>query len=204
MAEDATDSVQEIITNNLGLTKVASLLGWSDEDADEEEEDADEEVYTSQSSTSSSSTSTRTPLDNPNAYNYDCVVDELGWVEDMDNLTSELEVFYLSTGIQPYVYLKSYESSLSSEDDMIDWAEEWYEANIEDEYTFLFVYFAASEDDDGSGYMVYVPGWDILDLMDDDAVDIFWDNLDECWPMDISIDDVLYYTFTCTAYDMMH
>ena len=130
------------------------------------------------------------------------LVDELGWIYDTEWVGEELEYFYELTGIQPYIYLAAYADGLDTEDDVLDYAEDWYERNIDDEYTFLFVYVAA-EDDDGAGFMCYVSGTEASELINSDTIDIFWDYLDEYWDSDLDTGTMFIYTFEDTAYALM-
>jgi hypothetical protein len=67
-----------------------------------------------------------------------------------------LKAFYDETGVQPFIYLKGYDSSLSTDSQKTEFAEDWYEENIDDEGTFLFVYFAEPNQDEDVGFMAYV------------------------------------------------
>lgn len=145
------------------------------------------------------STRDRTPLENPIPFQYDCVVDEIGYIEDVSNLSSGLQYFYDTTGVQPYIYLKKYDSSLQTDQQKETYAKTWYDNNIKDEYTFLYMYFEESNSDD-IGYMCYVNGKSVTSVMDSEAVQIFWGYLDRNWVnSDLSMTDVFVNTFTQTA-----
>ena len=101
------------------------------------------------------STRNREKIENPVAYTNDCVKDEIGYVEDTSALSRNLQNFYNKTGIQPYIYLKAYDASLSTDAEKEDYAKDWYDKNIDNEDTFLYVYFEDADPDE-VGYMAYV------------------------------------------------
>jgi hypothetical protein len=51
--------------------------------------------------------------------------------------------------------------------------------------------------------MSYVCGNNALAVMDSDAVEVFWDNIDEYWYSDLSTDDMFEKVFTNTANTIM-
>ena len=53
------------------------------------------------------STINREKIENPVAYDNNCIKDELGYIENQSKLSKNLKNFYTKTGIQPYIYLKS-------------------------------------------------------------------------------------------------
>ncbi|MCD8232203.1 MAG: hypothetical protein LUD14_10440 [Clostridiales bacterium] len=160
-----------------------------------EDEDNDESTY---------SNSSREKADTGVAFSSDCILDELGWVEDVDATGESLEDFYNATGVQPYIYFKAYDASLTTESEKEEYAFDWYEENIDNEGTFLFIYFAEEDSDNDVGYMVYVNGYDIDSVMDGEAVEIFWNYVDEYWYSSLSTDDMLTEIFNSTADAIMN
>ncbi len=126
------------------------------------------------------STIKREPIESGNAYINDCVVDELGWINNESKLSSRLKDFWEKTGVQPYIYLKAYDPELKSDAQKDQWAADWDRENITTENVFLYVYFAEKDEDD-VGYMVYRNGLLTSSVMDAEAVDIFWNYLDNYW-----------------------
>ena len=126
------------------------------------------------------STKNREKIENPVAYTNDCVKDEIGYVEDVSALSRNLQNFYNKTGIQPYIYLKAYDASLSTDAEKEDYAKDWYDKNIDNEDTFLYVYFEGADPDE-VGYMAYVNGKEVTSVMDAEAVSIFWNYIDRYW-----------------------
>lgn len=136
-------------------------------------------------------------------FDANCVIDELGWFDSTTQTGKSLKDFYDATGIQPYIVLRAYDSSLTSNDEKIEYAENYYEENIDNEYTFLFMYFAEKNTDEDVGYSVYVSGKQVDSIMDSSAIDIFWNNLDKYWFSDETTDNVFIKTFNDTSKTIM-
>ena len=133
------------------------------------------------------------------AFDSACVTDEIGWFDMPDNAGVRLKNFWVKTGVQPRVLFRAYDSTLTTDDMKQEWAEQYYENNIEDENTFLFVYFAEKDTDNDVGYMSYVNGYSVNGMMDAEAIDIFWNYIDKYWYTDMSTDDVIVKAFNETA-----
>ena len=149
------------------------------------------------------STINREKIENPIPYDNNCIKDELGYVENTSKLSKNLKNFYNKTGIQPYIYLKSYDETLTSDSQKDDYAQSWYEQNIDNEDTFLFVYYE-DQDPNEIGYMAYVNGKQITSVMDSEAVNIFWNYIDRYWTDNsLSTVEVFTKTFNSTANTIM-
>ena len=149
------------------------------------------------------STINREKIENPVAYDNNCIRDELGYIENQGKLSKNLKNFYNKTGIQPYIYLKSYDETLTSDSQKDNYAQNWYEQNIDNEDTFLFVYYE-DQDPNEIGYMAYVNGKQVTSVMDGEAVDIFWNYIDRYWTDDsLSTVEVFTKTFNSTANTIM-
>lgn len=149
------------------------------------------------------STRNREKIENPVAYTNDCVKDEIGYVEDVSALSRNLQNFYNKTGIQPYIYLKAYDASLSTDAEKEEYAKDWYDKNIDNEDTFLYVYFEDA-DPDKVGYMAYVNGKEVTSVMDAEAVSIFWNYIDRYWTDgSLTMVQVFTKTFDSTAKTIM-
>ena len=118
------------------------------------------------------STTNREKIENPVAYDNNCIRDELGYIENQGKLSKNLKNFYNKTGIQPYIYLKSYDETLTSDSQKDNYAQNWYEQNIDNEDTFLFVYYE-DQNPNEIGYMAYVNGKQVTSVMDSEAANIF-------------------------------
>ncbi len=169
-------------------------------------DDTDYEYYDryDEGNDSTENSSSREKADTGVAFTDDCVLDELGWVEDTAAVGASLEDFYNATGVQPYVYFKAYDASLTTNSEKEEYAFDWYDENIDNEGTFLFIYFAEEDTDNDIGYMVYVNGYDIDSVMDEEAVEIFWNYVDEYWYSSLSTDDMLTEIFNSTADAIMN
>lgn len=149
------------------------------------------------------STQNREKVQTGVAFNNNCIVDEIGWIDNMSKTEKRLQNFYNKTGIQPYVVFHKYDESLKTESDKEAYANKYYEENVDNEGTFLFMYFAEQATDDDVGYMCYVNGKQVTSVMDSEAVDIFWAYIDEYWATDMSTDDMIVKTFDSTAKRIM-
>lgn len=149
------------------------------------------------------STINREKIENPIPYDNNCIKDELGYVENTSKLSKNLKNFYNKTGIQPYIYLKSYDETLTSDSQKDNYAQNWYEQNIDNEDTFLFVYYEY-QDPNEIGYMAYVNGKQVTSVMDSEAVNIFWNYIDRYWTDNsLSTVEVFTKTFNSTANTIM-
>lgn len=149
------------------------------------------------------STANREKAETGIAFQNNCVIDELGWVDNVSKTERRLKNFYDKTGVQPFIYLKAYDPRLSTDSKKQEFALQWYEDNIDNEGTFLYVYFAERNTDSDVGYMYQVNGKQISSVMDAEAVDIFWAYLDSVWYGDMSTDDVFVSAFDNTAQRIM-
>ena len=149
------------------------------------------------------STINREKIENPIPYDNNCIKDELGYVENTSKLSKNIKNFYNKTGIQPYIYLKSYDETLTSDSQKDNYAQNWYEQNIDNEDTFLFVYYE-DQNPNEIGYMAYVNGKQVTSVMDSEAVNIFWNYIDRYWTDDsLSTVEVFTKTFNSTANTIM-
>lgn len=149
------------------------------------------------------STINREKIENPIPYDNNCIKDELGYIENQGKLSKNLKNFYNKTGIQPYIYLKSYDETLTSDSQKDNYAQNWYEQNIDNEDTFLFIYYE-DQNPNEIGYMAYVNGKQVTSVMDSEAVNIFWNYIDRYWTDDsLSTVEVFTKTFNSTANTIM-
>lgn len=150
-----------------------------------------------------SSTIVRTKLNSVSGFDNKCVVDELNWIDNVSKTESRLKEFFNQTGVQPYILLRDYDATLTTDSEKEAWAADYYEEYIKREDAFLFVYFAEEDTDNDVGYMVYVNGLMTSSVMDSEAVEIFWNNIDRYWYTDMSTDDVLVSAFVNTGKTIM-
>ena len=70
--------------------------------------------YSDNSSTIS--TIERTKLDSKDPYMKDCIVDELGWINNVSYTSNKLSTFWEQTGVQPYIVLRAYDPNLKNDE----------------------------------------------------------------------------------------
>lgn len=150
------------------------------------------------------STIMRERIDTKNAYMNDCIIDELGWFNNTSRTASRLKEFWKETGVQPYIILRAYDSTLTTDAQKEQWAVEYYDENFDAENIFLFVYFAEKDTDNDVGYMAYANGYQTSSVMDSEAIEIFWSYIDRYWYTDAETDDVFINAFNNTADVIMH
>lgn len=150
-----------------------------------------------------SSTINREPLTDSAAFINDCIDDELDWFDNISGTERRLRNFYDKTGVQPYIVLHAYDPSLTTDEEKENWAMEYYDAHIQNENTFLYVYFAEQDTDNDVGYMCYVNGKQTGSVMDSEAIEIFWNYIDRYWYSDMSTDDLFVTVFDKTADTIM-
>lgn len=149
------------------------------------------------------STVNREVIQNPVGFENNCIIDELNWVDQLSGTEKRLQSFYEATGVQPFVYLKKYDASLQTDEDKIAYANDYYDKHIDNEYTFLVVYFGEQDVDNDVGFMSHVCGKSVTTVMDSEAIDIFWSYWDSNWYSDKSTDDVIADSFDSTAKRIM-
>jgi hypothetical protein len=159
--------------------------------------------YDSKSNDSVESTIVREKLDSGNAYINDCIIDELGWFDNTTKTEKELKEFWEKTGVQPYIILKTYDSSLTTNAEKEQWAKDYYDENFDTENIFLYVYFSEQDSDNDVGYMAYANGYQTSSVMDSEAVEIFWNYIDKYWYSNETTDQVFIKAFNSTATAIM-
>ncbi len=149
------------------------------------------------------STANREKANTGVAFQNDCIIDELDWFDNVPKTERRLKDFYDKTGVQPFIYLKAYDPDIRTDSEKEAYANQWYEDNIGNEGTFLYVYFAEKNTDGDVGDMYYVNGKQVGSVMDAEAVDIFWAYIDNAWYGNMSTDDVFVSAFNNTAQRIM-
>lgn len=149
------------------------------------------------------STRNREKLNTGISFDSDCIIDEIGWFDSVTKAGRQLRTFYDKTGVQPYIVLLQYHPELSSDAQKDAYAQEYYEDNIDNESTFLYMYFAEEDVDNEVGYMCYVNGKQVDSVMDSEAIEIFWGYLDRNWYSDLTTDQLFENAFTRTAETIM-
>ena len=145
------------------------------------------------------STQNRERLESGVGYDNNCIVDNIGWFDNVTKTEKSIKQFYDKTGIQPYIVLNAYDSTLLTDTAKEEYAKKWYDEHIKNESTFLYMYFAEPDTDNDVGYMAYVNGKQVSSVMDSEAIEIFWAYVDKYWYSDMSTDDMFTTIFTKTA-----
>lgn len=145
------------------------------------------------------STQNRERLESGVGYDNNCIVDNIGWFDNVTKTEKSIKKFYDKTGVQPYIVLNAYDSTLLTDTAKEEYAKKWYDEHIKNESTFLYMYFAEPDTDNDVGYMAYVNGKQVSSVMDSEAIEIFWAYVDEYWYSDMSTDDMFTTIFTKTA-----
>lgn len=116
------------------------------------------------------STHTREKINGNAEYQYNCIVDESGWMENARKDKVLLKKFFDRYGVQPYLVIKKMKNSDMPENERTSYTEEWYSKNIKDENSFLLMYLY--ENDSDVGNFAYAAGENAENVMDDEAADI--------------------------------
>lgn len=145
------------------------------------------------------STQNRERLESGVGYDNNCIVDNIGWFDNVTKTEKSIKKFYDKTGVQPYIVLNAYDSTLLTDTAKEEYAKKWYDEHIKNESTFLYMYFAEPDTDNDVGYMTYVNGKQVPSVMDSEAIEIFWAYVDKYWYSDMSTDDMFTTIFTKTA-----
>lgn len=145
------------------------------------------------------STQNRERLESGVGYDNNCVIDNIGWFDNVTKTEKSIKQFYDKTGVQPYIVLNAYDSTLLTDTAKEEYAKKWYDEHIKNESTFLYMYFAEADTDNDVGYMAYVNGKQVSSVMDSEAIEIFWAYVDKYWYSDMSTDDMFTTIFTKTA-----
>lgn len=145
------------------------------------------------------STQNRERLESGVGYDNNCIVDNIGWFDNVTKTEKSIKKFYDKTGVQPYIVLNAYDSTLLTDTAKEEYAKKWYDEHIKNESTFLYMYFAEPDTDNDVGYMAYVNGKQVSSVMDSEAIEIFWAYVDKYWYSDMSTDDMFTTIFTKMA-----
>lgn len=136
------------------------------------------------------STQNRERLESGVGYDNNCIVDNIGWFDNVTKTEKSIKKFYDKTGVQPYIVLNAYDSTLLTDTAKEEYAKKWYDEHLKNESTFLYMYFAEPDTDNDVGYMAYVNGKQVSSVMDSEAIEIFWAYVDKYWYSDMSTDDM--------------
>ena len=147
----------------------------------------------------------RSSIPNEASFDSKCISDEIGFMDDEQEqeALSGMTSFFNKTGVQPYVVCHGYEPNMTTKVDMEEYAKNWYKYQISNESTFLCMYFAGKTEDD-AGTLVHVCGSEAALVMDDNAINTFYKNVDNYWSDGSDLGSMLSKSFAHTASDIMY
>lgn len=149
----------------------------------------------------------RFKLETGNAFDNNCIDDQLGWFDSTTTAAAGLKKFWEETGVQPYIIIKADDGTLTSDAEKEEWLKEFYNENIaprQDAFVYCYFYENGEELTGVPNYMAYASGTQTSSVMDALAVDIFWGYIDRYWTTDMSTDEVFTNAFTDTGKAIMH
>ncbi len=144
----------------------------------------------------------RIKLETSNAFDNNCVIDELGWFDNSRNTAASIQKFWKETGVQPYIILRADDGTLTTDAEKDAWLQDYYQTNIaprEDAFVYCYFYENGEESSGIPSYMGYTSGYQASSVMDAEAVDIFWGYIDRYWVSDMSTDDMFIQAFNNTG-----
>lgn len=148
----------------------------------------------------------RVKLETGNAFDNNCIDDQIGWFNNTSSAAAKLKKFWQATGVQPYIILKADDGTLSTDSEKDAWLEEFYNNNIaprQDAFVYCYFYEDGEEYSNVPSYMGYASGQQASSVMDAMAVDIFWGYIDRYWVSDMSTDEMFASAFNSTGETIM-
>ena len=150
------------------------------------------------------STIERTRVESGLSYETEVVIkDETYWIEDKDKVGRQLREFWDKTGVQPYIIMLEYDSSLKTDSDKEAYTESLYDEYIDREDALLFVYYGEKDLEGDVGLMCYTLGKQAASVFDGEAIDIWFNNIDYYWYGDGTMTDVYIKAYNRTAETIM-
>lgn len=89
-------------------------------------------IISPSSSSIPASTTQRERVNTKNAYINDCVIDEIGWIDNETKVASKLKEFYKLTGCQPYIILREYDSTMDTMSKREAWSQSYYDTHFQE------------------------------------------------------------------------
>jgi len=147
--------------------------------------------HTSAGASVSKSTVVREKLTPKEAFDSDCIIDELGWLNSAPQAKKGMEQFYKQTGIQPYLYIADNVNGGKYPDnsEIEQFSDEIYDKMSGGNETCVLLLFFEWYDSDVSVY--YTAGSAAQTVMDDEACDILCDFAEALYTSDL--DDDAYF-----------
>lgn len=131
------------------------------------------------SSSNQQSTIVREKINSGNAFVSDCVVDDLDWCDNQRKMKKAMESFWRETGVQPYIILTYVTDETDTEAKQQAWAQNLLDTQLSRD-SFLWVYFEIPGSDE-PGWYAGACGAEAKAVMDDEAISIFNNYVNEYW-----------------------
>jgi hypothetical protein len=148
----------------------------------------------------------RTPLKTSAEFDEACISDSINFMSEDEEIVAinGLRSFYNATGVQPYVVCHAYDENVSSNKvGMEEYAKDWYKYQVKNEDSFVCMYFAGKSEDE-AGTLVHACGENAKSVIDDNALNIFYKNIDANWSPSVSIGEMFSNAFNSTAHKIMY
>ena len=149
----------------------------------------------------------KTKLSVSSQFENNCVIDCSYQLDNVDNTAKGLKGFFNKTGVQPYIFITSYEEYKLedySEQERKDVAKQIFNENNLPSHAFLVVFWVNYEDDINIDYTTYAIGNQAERIMDDNALSIFKQSVEDYWyDYSLSTDKVLEKAYDKAADSIM-
>jgi flagellar basal body-associated protein FliL len=127
-------------------------------------------------------TTNRTKISTNNTFDTNFLADSQSWISSRKTLENGLRVFWDKTGIQPYIMIMGYNPDLSDADMQSLTKDKYSELFSGREDVFIYAVWDTSTADNLDGYYyTWYMGAQAKSLLDQEALDIFWNIHDNYW-----------------------
>lgn len=131
--------------------------------------------------------------------NTSCVIDDEGWIGDPTKLGKQLKnSFFNKTGVQPFIKINKFMPYFSSQEEGQAYAENWYANNIQNQSTFLLMYFP-ERDPNHKGVFAYVVGEELKGFVTEEFLQEFNDSLEDNWEKSSDTDEMFVSVYSNMA-----
>lgn len=125
--------------------------------------------------------------------------DEDDWIHSKSTLREGMQAFYNKTGVAPFIYITDGTKGTTS-NELSQFTQEVYDKLFTDEAHFIVAIY---DDGDGRFTCGYTCGAEAKTVMDEEAVDIFFDYMTRYYSSDKSDEEFISCTFESTANRIM-
>ena len=131
-----------------------------------------------------------TPYNTTKPYNENCVVCEVSWIKDKEEVIQGIKPMYEKLGYQPYIVVLAYQDK-----DFNEIAETYFKNNITDENAVAYIYMADQRVEQSRGQGKIIIG----EQVDKQIPKLLADYIDSVWYSNKSTEDMLIKSFTETT-----